>query len=131
MTEHKIEHTDIIKIRDNIKLTFEKVDVFLNKLIDLFLKIVPTWFRIMEWLVVSGAILYVYIKYNLLFFGILFAVSFFLLVFYITFPLKRFLDRITRKHQVLNDLVSFAFIFIFLIIYSSLLYAILGFSLPK
>lgn len=133
MTDYKVEFKERIKLKERVISTVRKVDNFLNKLIQLFLSFVPEWFKLMSWLVISGAILYVYSKYRLYGFDILFSFSLLFLLFYILFFIRKklsFLNRYTKKYLLLDLFVSTFFIILPIALFIFLLYAILGLSLP-
>lgn len=133
MVDYREELKDTIKLKDRMTSTIRKIDEFSNKLIELFLRFVPEWFKLMEWLVISGAILYVYLKYKSYVFNILFSISFSLLFFFIIFSVGKrlnFINKYTKKHLLFSSFIFiFSFILYALVLYF-LLYIISGLSLP-
>jgi len=129
----ELEGKETIRVKDKVILAIRKVDEFLNKLIHAFLSVVPWWFKLMGWLIISGAIFYVYSKYKLPGFDILFSISFSLIFFYIILSGINFLNHIHIKRYPLIDFLIPIFSIILLILLIPLLifllYIIFGLSL--
>ena len=133
MEKYNLELKEKITVRAKMISIIKKADDFVNKLIRAFLSFVPWWFKLMGWLIISGAIFYVYLKYKSYIFGLLFSVSLLFLVFFIILSIRKkfsFLNKYTQKYLLLDFFLSIFSIILTILIFIFLVYVISGFSLP-
>jgi len=106
---------------------------FYDKIIKLFLDFVPKWFKFVSWLIILGALLYVYLKYKSEIFGFLYFISLFFLLYFLIFSIRRKLS-LLKKHIKNTPLIDFLDSIFFTILTIScfifLVYISLGLSLP-
>jgi hypothetical protein len=137
MTDYKIELTEKISIKDRSIIIIKKIDDYFNKLIRKFLEFIPTWFKLMNWLIMSGAILYVYLRYKSSIFGILFIFSLFCLCSFIILSIKILIkkhlpviNKYSQKYAIIDLFLSIVFIIFTFVVFFGLFYISFGLSLP-